>query len=107
MFEIPSARYLFEAAIILPGKAVEWAFELSSVAVLGAQLAAAVKAGIVEAFYRTVLLADDQKALLVDLKHDRVAGFGQFVLARSEQPYIGPQFFAFCLSIGLAGIRLG
>ena len=95
MLEIPLRRDFLEGAVVAPGEAVERAAQLDRWAAGGAQLAPAVEAGVVEGANRSVFLADQQEALARDLEHDCIAGVGHFVLARGEQPHVGPHLLAF------------
>ena len=73
MLEVPRAGDFLEAAVIAPGEAVERAAQLDRIAALGAKLAPAMEAGIVERLDAAVLLANEQEALAGNIENGGVA----------------------------------
>ena len=108
VLEVPRTGHLPERAVGIPRKAMERAGEGIGIAVLRAQLAAAVQADVVEGADRAVLLPRDEPGPAGILEHGIVARLGNVLLARSELPDVGPHPLPFGLGefgAGIAGRR--
>ena len=104
MREIPLARHLVKAAILLPAETVERAGEMLGMAIMVAQFAAPVQADIVEGAQAAVRLARDEVGPSGVLIDDIIARLGKVFLARGELPHKGPHLLALGPGKFLAGI---
>jgi hypothetical protein len=107
VLEIPLAGHVVEAAVLVPGKAVERADEAIGAAIFGAQLAPAMQADIVHGADRAIVLPRNQEAAPGVFIDDIVARIGQVFLARGELPHARPHPLALQPGEMLAGIARG
>ena len=90
MREVPPAGDFVERTGLLPRKAVKGTGEDIGIAVLGAQLAAAMQADVVKGAHRTIGLPRNKIGAPGVFIDDVIAVVGQILLTRRELPDIGP-----------------